>query len=510
MSAIQIFRTVDLHKMVQPEALSGVTFTGESGGHEFVISAKDEALSGSVTARFLRADGTTRSLVGSTGDGACHLTLTADCYEVPGRFLMTIFYGTGSGTSVIYSAIGNVTASSRGAITPSQPAAESFEDILADYVQEMESATSAANTSAASATSAASDASSAATAANTAAAAGDSKFVRFDDEQGLSDAQKEQARENIGVIDAGLSDTAKQALLACFAHVAYLDSDDDYYGNLVHALYPVEIRGISATFTQSGNVFSSTDKLDDLRPFLVVTETLADDTQRVVSDYTLTGDLSNALSFIGVVYKGKTAQFAVNVTNLPSGYTAKSYVEANGTQYIRSGVYESAAVGSYWSRTKEMVPQYIDRAGHIFSSKNYYFPFLWSNAINVFRTNAERFGAAWEYVNDQAWSANNIYELESFKGGNDIKLNGEVVATKRVGGNSPDTTSEFTFFTYGGNVNSTAYRFTGRMYYHKIFDSSNRKLHDYVPCVNGSNVVGLYDLVAGEFLAPTAGVLASD
>lgn len=334
--------------------------------------------------------------------------------------------------------------------------------------------------------------------------------VRYDTPQSLMEAQQKQARENIGVIDVGLSDTAKQALLACFAHVAYLDNNDDYYGNLVNALYPVETREIAATFTQSGNVFSSTDKLDDLRPFLVVTETLVDDTQRVVSDYTLTGDLSNALSYIGVAYKGKTAQFAVNVTNLPSGYTAKSYVEADGTQYIRSGVYESAAVGSYWSRTKEMVPQYINRAGHIFSSKNYYFPFLWSNAVNVFRTNAERFGAAWEYLNDQAWSINNIYELESFKGGNDIKLNGEIVATKSVGGNSPDTTSEFTFFTYGGNVNNTAYRFTGRMYYHKIFNSSNRKLHDYVPCVNSSNVVGLYDLVAGKFLSPTAGVLASD
>lgn len=499
MAAIQINRTVDLSRMVQPEALTGVTFTEESGGHEFVLTAKDEVLSGTIKARFMRGDGSTTEFFGNTVDGVAHLTLTADCYEVAGRFLMTVFYDGGDGMAVIYAAVGHVVKSSNGAVTPSQPAAQSFEDILAGYVQRMTSATNAANTAADAASEAATDAEAAA-----------ASSVRYDVSQSLTETQQEQARENIGVVDKGLSDAAKTALLDCLAHVAYLDSDDDYYGNLVDALYSAGIKGISATFTQDGNVFSSTDKLDDLKPFLVVTETLADDTQRVVSDYTLTGDLSNALSFVGVTYKGKTAQFAVNVTNLPSGYTAKSYVEANGTQYIRSGVYESAAIGSYWSRTKEMVPQYISRAGHIFSSKNYFFPFLWSNGIDVFRVNAERFGASWEYTNDQAWSVNNIYELEAFKGGNDIKLNGEVVGTKGIGSNSPDTTSEFTFFTYGGGVSNTVYRFTGRMYYHKIFDSSNRKLHDYVPCVNSSNVVGLYDLVAGEFLAPTAGVLASD
>lgn len=156
MAAIQINRTVDLTKIVQPEPLAGMTFTGESGGHEFILSAKDGELNGGVTARFLRADGTTRSLTGSTSEGKAHLTLTADCYEVTGRFLLTVFYSGGSGTSVIYAAVGNVMASSKGTITPSQAAADTFEEILAGYVQQMTSATSAANTAAGNANTAAS------------------------------------------------------------------------------------------------------------------------------------------------------------------------------------------------------------------------------------------------------------------------------------------------------------------------------------------------------------------
>lgn len=163
MAAIQINRTVDLSKMVQPEALTGVTFTEESGGHEFVLTPSEGTLSGTIKARFMRSDGSTQEFYGSTSGGSAHITLTADCYEVAGRFLMTVFYDGGDGLAVIYAAVGHVMKSSNGTVTPSQPAAESFEDILADYVQQMESATAAANTSATGATTAAGNATAAAT-----------------------------------------------------------------------------------------------------------------------------------------------------------------------------------------------------------------------------------------------------------------------------------------------------------------------------------------------------------
>lgn len=60
--------------------------------------------------------------------------------------------------------------------------------------------------------------------------------VRFDKSQALTDTQKAQARENIGIVD-GLSDEAKIALLDCFKHVYWMDHDSDYYGALEEALY---------------------------------------------------------------------------------------------------------------------------------------------------------------------------------------------------------------------------------------------------------------------------------
>ena len=209
MAAIQINRTVDLSKMVQPEALTGVTFTEESGGHEFVLTAKDAVLSGTVKARFMRGDGSTTEFFGSTVDGVAHLTLTDDCYEVAGRFLLTVFYDGGDGIAVIYAAVGHVVKSSNGAVTPSQPAAQSFEDILAGYVQQMTSATNAANAAAGNANTAAEAAQEAAEAAAEAAA---TKAVRYDTAQTLTDAQKTQARANVDGASVGDVNDLKSAL----------------------------------------------------------------------------------------------------------------------------------------------------------------------------------------------------------------------------------------------------------------------------------------------------------
>ena len=67
---------------------------------------------------------------------------------------------------------------------------------------------------------------------------GTGKVVRFDIVQNKTEAEKERARTNIGVIGTGgLSDAAKIALLDCFKHVYWMDHESDYYGALEEALY---------------------------------------------------------------------------------------------------------------------------------------------------------------------------------------------------------------------------------------------------------------------------------
>ena len=108
-----IKRAWNSNRLVSVEDLSGMTFQGEYGGHTFEVSGVDDSgsavqLSGTVTAVFLRADNAAISISGSLSSGKAVVTLTSDCYTVPGRFLFTIFTTANSQKTAIYSATGNV------------------------------------------------------------------------------------------------------------------------------------------------------------------------------------------------------------------------------------------------------------------------------------------------------------------------------------------------------------------------------------------------------------------
>lgn len=114
---------------------------------------------------------------------------------------------------------------------------------------------------------------------------------------------------------SGLSDEAKQALLACFENVAWIDDQGQAYVDALEAaLYPpTNLVSISAVYTQSGTVYD-TDTLDSLKADLVVTATYSDSTTATVTAYTLSGTLTEGTSTITVSYGGKTTTFDVTVT----------------------------------------------------------------------------------------------------------------------------------------------------------------------------------------------------
>ena len=112
----------------------------------------------------------------------------------------------------------------------------------------------------------------------------------------------------------GLTADIKSALLACFAHVAWVDDDgQDYYDALDLALNPpANLSSITCVYTQSGTVYD-TASLDDLKSDLVVTAHYSDNTSAVVTTYTLSGTLTAGTSTITVTYGGKTTTFTVVV-----------------------------------------------------------------------------------------------------------------------------------------------------------------------------------------------------
>jgi len=309
---------------------------------------------------------------------------------------------------------------------------------------------------------------------------------------------------------AGLSSAAKAALLACFRHVAFLDDDDDYYGNLELALH--DVVDLDVVFTQGTNVITKTDKLDDLRNFLTVTATYDNGTTAEVSEYTLSGTLGAATSVITVGIGGKKARFNVTVKSLPSGYTEKNYVTSDKTQYISTNIAETS-VADCGFRVKVSTPEYDDRGGHLFSSRYVQCSNLWyyqpSNSIDlngVHKGNSTRINSTGV---SRQWALNTIYTIESFlKGTDDVVLNGEKVFEIAKGSNAVST-NKICIFGYGYYPDASTWRTKGNTYYIKVFNPDMSKKYDFIPCVNSSNVVGLYDLVNNQFYAPTAGTLVA-
>ena len=75
-----------------------------------------------------------------------------------------------------------------------------------------------------------------------------------------------------------------------------------------------QLESITAVYTQSGTVYD-TDTLDSLKPDLVVTAYYDNQTSAVVTDYTLSGTLTEGTSTITVSYGGETDTFDVTVTH---------------------------------------------------------------------------------------------------------------------------------------------------------------------------------------------------
>lgn len=121
-----IKRTWNQNKMVCIEDLSGMAFQSESGGHTFEISGTNDSgtsvsLSGTVEARFLRADNVKVTIAGTISSGKASVTLTSNCYTVAGRFSLTIFVTSDSQKVAVYSAVGNVAVTdgvSSGTVPP--------------------------------------------------------------------------------------------------------------------------------------------------------------------------------------------------------------------------------------------------------------------------------------------------------------------------------------------------------------------------------------------------------
>lgn len=119
--------------MVNIEDLSGMAFQAESGGHTFEISGIDDTgaavpLSGTVAGVFMRPDNTDVLISGAVIDGKAIISLTEDCYAIPGRFRLTVFVTSDDNKVAVYACVGTVSSTSTGEI--SGETADSIGDLI--------------------------------------------------------------------------------------------------------------------------------------------------------------------------------------------------------------------------------------------------------------------------------------------------------------------------------------------------------------------------------------------
>lgn len=138
-------------------------------------------------------------------------------------------------------------------------------------------------------------------------------------------------------------------MLACFAHVAWDDDDpsgQSYIDALDAALNPpAGLVSISAVYTQSGTVYD-TASLDSLKSDLVVTAHYDNATTQVITNYSLSGTLTEGTSTITVSFGGKTTTFNVTVTSLMETITVTWSGTGTGKQ---TGVIDARTADVYWT-----------------------------------------------------------------------------------------------------------------------------------------------------------------
>lgn len=131
---IEINRTFNYETgLREVENLSGVTFSAESFAHTFNITRTDgDVWPGTITARFIRADGVTVFIEGSIDTATwktASVTLSPECYAAPGPFLLVLFNVCEDidQAVAVYAARGTVLASDSGTVIASSGTMQGIE-----------------------------------------------------------------------------------------------------------------------------------------------------------------------------------------------------------------------------------------------------------------------------------------------------------------------------------------------------------------------------------------------
>ena len=315
----------------------------------------------------------------------------------------------------------------------------------------------------------------------------------------------------------GLSPALKDALLQLASKVAYIDDQgQDYYQDLYDALYPpADLVSISAVYTQSGTVYD-TDTLDSLKPDLVVTATYDDSSTSVITNYTLSGTLTEGTSTITVSYGGKTDTFTVTVTAVPP-YTFYDYIQGDGTAYINTGLLASEYIKLDYDHEIKVARYNAGNTKCMYGARQQWGTAnarqLWWNdpAYGVNFCASSSTVLADEASNEIAITVKTTRDKKILRDGVEVQYTagniGSITHTGVItlfaecsGGQGSGYVSISGTNAYAGAFSSC------RIYYFKVWDSNGNLAVDMKPALRiADNAIGMYDTVRDMFFENARG-----
>ncbi len=183
---------------------------------------------------------------------------------------------------------------------------------------------------------------------------------------------------------------------------------------------------------------------------------------------------------------------------IPADYTEVAYIQTNGNQYIKTNIPENELFNIEYKALNE---NWHSQAGHILSSTNTYYPFMKTiDATNPWIGNKiwgnEQQGSECGVSMDktQAYTIRGEYDGIKYN----MYFNGVAKCSVQAG-TTKSASNLYYLFTYGGNVDNTNYRFTGKLYYLRLWSVNGTLAHNYIPVKNSSGAYGLFDTATQTF-----------
>lgn len=207
-----------------------------------------------------------------------------------------------------------------------------------------------------------------------------------------------------------------------------------------------------------------------------------------------------------IVFNGKAAEYDRTLD-----YTDVEYVSANYDVYINTGLDETTLYDVEYKAINANLS--INQAGmlssgHIMSSANTYLPFIKFDA-NANTLVGRRYKGVEEPTYVQSITINRAIP-HCITGHYDGRNYVETIDGVQTGivpvGSSANVNNKYYLFAYGGAPTAEKYRFHGKLYYLKLWDTNGKLVRDFKPVRRKSDgIYGLFDAVNNKFYRSESG-----